>query len=158
MHLGSYGPLAVRVAVVTVVLKRCLGVFLQLFGQVGARRGRGDVVSVAVVRDLELLYKAHWPVSKQETIDSWLFQGWGGGREIGGRDVLTLTPEHLVSQWHSGLEPGTETTSCFPEEKPQCCHYAAPHMLAARQLWQQEDEHGIVTFPVFFLSQSQWAW
>lgn len=65
MHLGSYGPLAISMAVVTVVFKRGLGIFLQLFGQVGARRGGGDAVSVAVVRDLELLDEAHGPGSKQ---------------------------------------------------------------------------------------------
>lgn len=54
-------------AVVTAVLKRRLGVFLQLLGQVGARRGRGDTVPIAVVRDLELLHKAHRPGSKRET-------------------------------------------------------------------------------------------
>lgn len=68
MHLGGYGPLAVRMAVVTVVLKGCLGIFLQLFGQIGVRYGYGGVVSVAIARDLELLYKAHGPGSSQESM------------------------------------------------------------------------------------------
>ena len=65
LHLGSYGPLAVSMAVVGAVLKRSLGIFLQLFGQVGARRGGGHAVSVAVVWDLQLLYKAHGPGSRE---------------------------------------------------------------------------------------------
>lgn len=55
-------------AVVSVVLKRGLGIFLQLFGEVGAGRGRGHAVPVAVVRDLQLLDEAHGPAGRRERV------------------------------------------------------------------------------------------
>lgn len=54
-------PVAAVLAVVAAVVVAGLGVFLQLLGQVGARRAGGNVVLVAVLRDLQLLDETHRP-------------------------------------------------------------------------------------------------
>lgn len=62
LGLGPGAPPAVgAVLLVGAVVEAGLGVLLQLFGQVGARRAGGNVVLVAILRDLQLLDKAHGP-------------------------------------------------------------------------------------------------
>lgn len=64
MVLGDEGPLAVgmRLVVKTViVVKGCLGVLLQLLGQVGSRSAGGNIIFVPKLWDLQLFHEAHRP-------------------------------------------------------------------------------------------------
>lgn len=66
--LGRRAPLSVG-AVLTVVagvVVAGLGVFFQLLGQVGSRRAGGNVVFVAVLRNLQLFDETHRPERQQE--------------------------------------------------------------------------------------------
>ena len=54
-------PVAAVLAIVAAVVIAGLGVLLQLLRQIGPRRAGGNVVLVAVLRNLQLLDEAHWP-------------------------------------------------------------------------------------------------
>lgn len=54
-------PVAAVLVVVAGVVVAGLGVLFQLLGQVGARRAGGNVVFVAILRDLQLLDETHRP-------------------------------------------------------------------------------------------------
>lgn len=59
-------PVAAVLAVVAGVVVAGLGVFFQLLGQVGPRRAGGNVVFVAVLRNLQLLDETHRPERQPE--------------------------------------------------------------------------------------------
>lgn len=68
MGLGCRSSLSVAAVLgvkAAVVIAR-LGVFLQLLRQVGPRRAGGNIVFIAVLRNLQLLHKTHWSVRQSE--------------------------------------------------------------------------------------------
>lgn len=68
--LGRRASLSVAamLAVVAAVVIAGLGVFFQLFGQVGPRCAGGNVVFVSVLRNLQLLDETHRPERQPEDI------------------------------------------------------------------------------------------
>lgn len=57
---------AAMLSVVAAVVVAGLGIFFQLLCQVGSRRAGGNVVFVAILRDLQLLDETHRPERQPE--------------------------------------------------------------------------------------------
>lgn len=79
-------PKAAVLTIIAAIIVAGLGVLLQLLGQVGPRRAGGDVVLVAVLRDLQLLDEAHWPERQSEA------------EEAGCRLGFTFVPDLTVTE------------------------------------------------------------
>lgn len=66
--LGCWASLSISamLVVITRVVIAGLGVFFQLFGQVRPWCAGGNVVFVAILRNLQLLDETHWPERQPE--------------------------------------------------------------------------------------------
>lgn len=66
--LGRQTSLSVAavLGIIAAIVIAGLGVFLQLLRQVGSWRAGGNIVFVAILRNLQLLHKTHWSERQPE--------------------------------------------------------------------------------------------